>query len=102
LSIYRGKREKSSIVKLKEVLHKDESLEKYLMIYYHARNYFAHQNVDIYKFFEAMDDETIYIHKIIASMIVILYRLEDFDTDNDVNTNIDMVQLSNRNESRKQ
>ncbi len=60
----------------------EESLEKYLMIFYHARNHFAHGTINIYKLFEEMDDKTRYIHKIIASVIVILYRLEDFDTSN--------------------
>jgi hypothetical protein len=58
------------------ILQEESSIEKYLMIYYHARNYLAHNNIDMNKFFWGEDGSRIIISNVIDSVMIILYQLE--------------------------
>lgn len=58
------------------ILDEENSLEKYLMIYYHSRNYLAHNNIDMNKFFWGEDGNRIVIATVIDSIMIILYKLE--------------------------
>jgi len=64
--------------RLKELSNKDDSLEKYLMIYYHSRNYLAHKNIDLHRFFEIEDGKRMVDH-VISSMIIVLYKIETLE-----------------------
>ncbi|AFV97889.1 MULTISPECIES: hypothetical protein [unclassified Sulfuricurvum] len=61
--------------KLEVLCHENESLEKLLMVYYHARNYLAHNNIDMDKFFWGDDGRRNIISNVLNAIIVILYRL---------------------------
>lgn len=52
-----------------------ESLEKYLMIYYHARNYLAHNNIDMEQFFRSENGRKNITHNVINSVMVTLFCL---------------------------
>ena len=58
------------------ILNEEDSLEKYLMTYYHSRNYLAHNNIDMNKFFWGEDGKRIVIATVIDSIMIILYKLE--------------------------
>lgn len=60
----------------KSIIENTDSLELYLAIYYSARNYLAHNNIDMKKFFWGEDGERRIISKTISSVIIILYRIE--------------------------
>ncbi|GEM_PF-6394448 len=55
---------------------KQNRLEKYLAIYYGARNYLAHNNIDMNKFFWGEDGNRRIISNVIDSVMIILYKLE--------------------------
>jgi len=55
---------------------KEESLEKYLAIYYSARNYLAHYNLNMDKFFWGDDGERLIVSNVIDSVLIILYKIE--------------------------
>ena len=64
------------LCKLEKIIVKEEdSLEKYLIIYYHARNYIAHNNIDMDKFFWGEDRQRTIISNVMDSIIIILYKL---------------------------
>jgi len=46
------------------------------MIYYHSRNYLAHNNIEIHKIFEIEGGIRVIIFNIICSILIVLYRLE--------------------------
>ncbi len=60
---------------LDQLIEKDESLEKYLAIYYSTRNYLAHYNLDMKKFFYYDDKKQSIIFNVMSSIIIILYIL---------------------------
>ena len=67
--------------KLLELLDKlicdnEQSLEQYLAIYHASRNYLAHYNIDMNKFFWGVDEERRIISNTISSVIIILYKIE--------------------------
>lgn len=53
-----------------------QSLEQSLGIYYASRNYLAHYNIDMNKFFWGVDGQRRIISNTINSVIVILYKIE--------------------------
>ena len=57
-----------------KLIEKEDSLEKYFMIYIHARNYIAHNIVNFEKFFYENDRKV--ITNILNSISLILYYLE--------------------------
>ena len=64
------------LCKLENIILKDEeSLEKYLMIYYHSRNYVAHNNISMDKFFWGENGNRIIINATLDSIIIILYKI---------------------------
>lgn len=63
-------------IELKKLCEVSDSLEKYLMIYYHSRNYLAHKNIDMHEFFRVEDGNRVIIYNVISSMLVILYHIE--------------------------
>jgi len=60
---------------INKLTRKEENLEKYLAIYYSARNYLAHYNLNMDKFFWG-DDERLIVSNVIDSVLIILYQLE--------------------------
>lgn len=60
----------------KLICDNEQSLEQYLAIYLASRNYLAHYNIDMDKFFWGLDGERRIISNTISSVIVILYRIE--------------------------
>lgn len=56
-------------------LSDDISLEKYLSIYHNSRNYLAHNNINMSKFFFGDDGSRIIISNVMDSIIIILYKL---------------------------
>jgi len=67
----------NSMFQLNEICFRPEiSLEKYLAIYYSTRNYLAHYNIDMNKFFWGEDGQRRIISNTISSVIIILYRIE--------------------------
>jgi len=60
----------------KLICDNEQSLEQYLAIYLASRNYLAHYNIDMNKFFWGVDGERRIISNTISSVIVILYRIE--------------------------
>lgn len=54
----------------------EQSLEQYLAIYYASRNYLAHYNINMNKFFWGEDGQRRIISNTISSVIIILYRIE--------------------------
>jgi len=65
----------------KIIIEEEDSLEKYLMLYYHARNYLAHKNIDMTQFFWGSDGKRTIIINVLDAVIIILYRLETMDTE---------------------
>lgn len=59
-----------------ECLLQDKPLESYLAIYYNARNYLAHNNIDMTKFFWGNEGNRVIISNVIDSIMIILYKLE--------------------------
>jgi hypothetical protein len=57
------------------ILKKEDSLNKYLIIYYHARNYLAHNNIDMNQFFHGRDKDRIIVGSVIDAVIIIIYLL---------------------------
>ena len=53
---------------------KDESFEKYLAIYYAIRNYVAHYNIDMKKFF--WDKDNLIVSYTMDAVFLILYKLQ--------------------------
>jgi len=60
----------------KLICDNEQSLEQYLAIYHASRNYLAHYNIDMNKFFWGVDGERRIISNTISSVIIILYRIE--------------------------
>ena len=58
------------------ICDKEQSLEQYLAIYHASRNYLAHYNIDMNKFFWGEDGQRRIISNTLSSVIVILYRIE--------------------------
>lgn len=56
------------------ILCEEESFEKYLMIFYHSRNYLAHNQININKLF--WENERRIASYTINSVMIILYRIE--------------------------
>lgn len=54
----------------------EQSLEQSLAIYLASRNYLAHYNIDMNKFFWGEDGQRRIISNTISSVIIILYRIE--------------------------
>lgn len=54
----------------------EQSLEQYLAIYHASRNYLAHYNIDMDKFFWGADGQRRIISNTISSVIIILYKIE--------------------------
>lgn len=64
--------------KFKKLIKEEkDSLEKYLMIYYHSRNYLAHNNTDIDYLLEEENGKRVVGH-ILDSVIVTLHTLETY------------------------
>ena len=59
----------------KLILEEEGSVEKYLMIYYHSRNYLAHNNIDMDKFFWGEDRKKTVISNVMDSVMIVLYKL---------------------------
>lgn len=60
----------------KLICDNEQSLEQYLAIYHASRNYLAHYNIDMNKFFWGEDRERRIISNTLNSVIMILYRIE--------------------------
>lgn len=60
----------------KLICDNEQSLEQYLAIYHASRNYLAHYNIDMNKFFWGVDGQRRIISNTISSVIIILYRIE--------------------------
>ena len=60
----------------KLICDNEQSLEQYLAIYHASRNYLAHYNIDMNKFFWGEDGERRIISNTISSVIIILYKIE--------------------------
>lgn len=60
---------------LESICNEEISLEKLLMVYYHTRNYLAHNNIDMERFFLGENASRKIITSVIDSVIVILYVL---------------------------
>lgn len=60
-----------------ELIDKEDSIEKCLMLYIHARNYVAHNLVDFEKFF--YENERKLISIVLDSILTILYYIETMD-----------------------
>ena len=60
----------------KLICDNEQSLEQYLAIYLASRNYLAHYNIDMDKFFWGLDGKRRIISNTLNSVIVILYRIE--------------------------
>lgn len=60
----------------KLICDNEQSLEQYLAIYHASRNYLAHYNIDMNKFFWGEDGQRRIISNTISSVIIILYRIE--------------------------
>ncbi|OIP53251.1 MAG: hypothetical protein AUK54_09500 [Helicobacteraceae bacterium CG2_30_36_10] len=54
----------------------NQSLEQYLAIYHASRNYLAHYNIDMNKFFWGEDGERRIISNTIDAVLIILFRIE--------------------------
>lgn len=63
------------------ILGVEESLEKYLMIFYHSRNYVAHNNIALDKFFWGEDGNRTIINGALDSIMIILYKIEIMKND---------------------
>jgi len=61
---------------INNLTEKEENLEKYLAIYYSARNYLAHYNMNMDKFFWGNDGKRLIISNVIDSVLIILYKIE--------------------------
>jgi hypothetical protein len=59
-----------------ECMNNEKSLEMYLAIYYNARNYLAHNSLDMNKFFWGEDGSQKIISNVIDAIIIIIYKLE--------------------------
>jgi len=53
-----------------------DTFEKYVVIFHRTRNYLAHNNINMNKFFWGEDGQKIIISGVIDSVILILYRIE--------------------------
>ncbi len=60
-----------------ELIDKEDSIEKCLMLYIHARNYIAHNLVDFEKLF--YENERKLINVVLNSILTILYYIETMD-----------------------
>ncbi|MDD2698341.1 MAG: hypothetical protein PHF17_06030 [Arcobacteraceae bacterium] len=60
----------------KLISEKNQSVEQYLAIYHASRNYLAHYNIDMHKFFWGEDGERRIISNTIDAVIIILYKME--------------------------
>jgi hypothetical protein len=58
------------------IVENNQSLEQYLAIYHASRNYLAHYNIDMNKFFWGEDGERRIISNTIDAVIIILYKME--------------------------
>lgn len=66
---------KQSITQINNIITtKEDSLEKYFAIYYHSRNYLAHDKIDMDMFF--WSNNKIIASSTINAVIIILYRVE--------------------------
>lgn len=63
------------------IIDEEDSVEKYLMLYYHARNYLAHNNIDMTQFFWGDDGKRTIITNVIDAVIILLYQLETMNTE---------------------
>lgn len=61
-----------------KLIEKEDSIEKCLMLYIHARNYIAHNLVDFEKFF--YENERKLINVVLNSILTILYYIETMDS----------------------
>ncbi len=66
----------------KKIISKEDSLEKYLMIYYISRNYLAHNNIDMDKFFWGEDRKQTVISNVMDSVMMVLYKLATLESTN--------------------
>ncbi|MCT7610540.1 hypothetical protein N5U14_06745 [Aliarcobacter butzleri] len=60
----------------KLICDNEQSLEQYLAIYLASRNYLAHYNIDMDKFFWGLDGERRIVSNTLNSVIIILFRIE--------------------------
>lgn len=60
----------------KLIFENNQSLEQYLAIYHASRNYLAHYNIDMNKFFWGEDGERRIISNTIDAVLIILFRIE--------------------------
>lgn len=61
---------------IKAIEKENDSIEKYLMIYYHFRNYFAHNHVNVDELIWSENGE--YIRTILESAIITIYFVATF------------------------
>ncbi|MDO8453369.1 MAG: hypothetical protein Q7S59_02215, partial [Sulfurimonas sp.] len=61
-------------VQMKKLCEENDSLEKYLMIYYHSRNYLAHNNINMFEFF-VIENDTRLIAILLDAITIIIYLL---------------------------
>ncbi len=62
--------------KLNILIANEDSIEKYLAVYYSGRNYLAHYNIDMEKFFWGEDGKRLVVSNVLDSIMIILYRME--------------------------
>jgi len=68
-----------------KIILEEDSLEKYLMIYYLSRNYLAHNNIDMTKFFWGDNGKKTVIINVMDSIMIILYKLATLEEHNTIN-----------------
>lgn len=68
-------------MKFDELCKMTDSLEKFLMVFYHSRNYLAHNNIDMNNFFWGDDGQRTVISNVIDSLLIILYKLSKVENE---------------------
>jgi hypothetical protein len=61
---------------LNNIIKEDESIEKHMLIYYSARNYIAHQKIDVKEFFWSKNQTKESLRYILYSIIILIYFME--------------------------
>ena len=61
---------------LNDIIKENESIEKYMLIYYSARNYIAHQKIDVKEFFWSKNQTKESVRYILYSIIILIYFME--------------------------
>ncbi|AXA34245.1 hypothetical protein [Francisella adeliensis] len=69
--------------RIKVIEKESDSIEKHLMIYYHFRNYFAHNHVNMH---DLRSEDGKYLRAILESALITIYFVATFNTDKTFST----------------